>query len=274
MSTIEKLSPHPLADLMPTMSDAEFAGFRADIEANGLIDPIVTHDGMILDGRHRYRACVETGVTPRFRPFAGESPVQFVLSAKIARQHLTVSQLAMLATRFLDELRAEARERQGSHGAAPGRPAEHSVAGDTECLKNGRATERAGRIVGVSHATVARAAAVADRAPDLADKVMRGEMTVRAADNALRERELPPPTPTAPKPLTDRQRTVAAAQAKRLDTLVNTLGGYVAGLPALKVDVAVSAVDTEHLAHWCNSIQQAVKSLRRLHADLSASEHA
>lgn len=46
--------------------------------ANGLRVPIVTIEGeagpVILDGRNRYRACVEAGVEPRFESYAGDKP--------------------------------------------------------------------------------------------------------------------------------------------------------------------------------------------------------
>jgi len=70
---------HPLCTLFPRMQGAEFDALCADILANGLRQPIVLHDGMILDGGNRYRACLQAGVRPDFEVFAGSSPVAFVL---------------------------------------------------------------------------------------------------------------------------------------------------------------------------------------------------
>ena len=39
---------------------------------HGLLEDIVTHEGKILDGWHRYLACLAKRVTPCFRPYAGE----------------------------------------------------------------------------------------------------------------------------------------------------------------------------------------------------------
>jgi ParB-like chromosome segregation protein Spo0J len=86
---------HPFADLVPPMSNEEYEALVADIKAHGLQEIIITHEGMILDGRHRYRACKEAGVEPKFFDYLNTShgqqfndPTAYVLSANIHRRHL------------------------------------------------------------------------------------------------------------------------------------------------------------------------------------------
>ena len=97
------------------MAEKEFACFKADIAENGLREEIVLYDGMILDGRHRYRACSETGTMPRFREHHGD-PLAFVLSANLQRRHLDESQRAMVAAR-LATLKQGARTDLAPNGA-------------------------------------------------------------------------------------------------------------------------------------------------------------
>jgi len=93
---------HPLADMFPLMEGEEFDALVADIKANGLNEDIVTYDGMILDGRNRYRACLAAGWHPdtiaeRFVVGAStldadrwiDDPRAYVISANIHRRHLT-----------------------------------------------------------------------------------------------------------------------------------------------------------------------------------------
>ena len=40
-------------------------------------------------GRNRYKACIKAGVTPRFTPFEGNDPIDFVYDKNAHRRHLT-----------------------------------------------------------------------------------------------------------------------------------------------------------------------------------------
>ena len=53
---------HPLCTLFPRMGGAEFDSLVADIKTNGLSQPITLHNGFILDGGNRYRACMEAAI--------------------------------------------------------------------------------------------------------------------------------------------------------------------------------------------------------------------
>jgi hypothetical protein len=81
---------HPLANAFPLMNGGEFNELVADIKARGQIEPIITYDGLILDGRNRYRACLRNKIEPVLR--AGDDwiddPAAYVISANIRRRHL------------------------------------------------------------------------------------------------------------------------------------------------------------------------------------------
>jgi ParB-like chromosome segregation protein Spo0J len=92
------MKAHPLSDVFPMLDAGELAELAADIEANGLQEPVVTLDGMILDGRNRWAACksLKMKQVPT-REYDGANPLAFVISANIRRRHLTTSQRAMIA---------------------------------------------------------------------------------------------------------------------------------------------------------------------------------
>lgn len=91
-----ELTQHPLSAAFPAMSADDFQALKGDIEANGQREPVIVHEGMVLDGWHRYRACIELGIKPKQFTFsATDDPASFVESANLHRRHLTASQRAI-----------------------------------------------------------------------------------------------------------------------------------------------------------------------------------
>ena len=88
---------HEIADLFPLIDGDEFKLLCEDIKKEGLNHPVILLDDKILDGRNRYRACIEVGIEPRYEQFTGDDPLAFVLSENLHRRHLTASQRAALA---------------------------------------------------------------------------------------------------------------------------------------------------------------------------------
>lgn len=98
LTTVLNLPAHPAADLFPLIQGVEFDDeLVADIAANGVREPVVLHDGKILDGRNRHRAAIAAGVDCPTREYDGDDPVGFVISANLRRRHLNESQRAMIA---------------------------------------------------------------------------------------------------------------------------------------------------------------------------------
>jgi hypothetical protein len=95
-----RLGVHRYAETFPEMSAAEYDTLRDDIRAHGLAEPITVHEGKILDGRHRYRACLDLGLDPATEPYRGDDPLGFVVSKNLHRRHLTDRQRAEIAAKM------------------------------------------------------------------------------------------------------------------------------------------------------------------------------
>jgi N6-adenosine-specific RNA methylase IME4 len=92
---------HPAANLFPLMAGADFEALVTDIAEHGQREAIVLHDGLILDGRNRYRACERIGLQPVTREWeGGASVVEYVVSLNLHRRHLNESQRAMVAAKI------------------------------------------------------------------------------------------------------------------------------------------------------------------------------
>ena len=158
---------HPLCAVFPRLVGAEFDSLRDDIKANGLRSPIVLHEGMILDGGNRYRACLDAGVDPRFVEFAGSSLVSFVWSVNGERRHLTPSQRAAIVASLQDWEKAQTR--------GGDRRSDQSTQADFGSVKARRAASGVGRVTQLHADKIARAD------PALAVKVAHGELSLNAA---------------------------------------------------------------------------------------------
>lgn len=91
---------HSLANMLPLLEGNEFSALVEDIRTRGLIEPIALYQGMILDGRNRYRACEVAAVDPRYELYTGDDPAAFVISLNLKRRHLNESQRAMVAAKL------------------------------------------------------------------------------------------------------------------------------------------------------------------------------
>ena len=92
---------HELATMFPPMGPEEYAGLKADIDANGVHQSVAVWQGSVIDGRHRYQACLDLGLYPPIRYLEDEvDPVVFVLSANMSRRQLTPSQKTIITAQL------------------------------------------------------------------------------------------------------------------------------------------------------------------------------
>jgi len=196
---------HEYAKLFPPMSEEEFNELVEDIRQNGQLEPIILYEGKILDGWNRYNACMKLGIKPKMVEYNGENlnPLNFVISKNIKRRHLTASQKALLALEIKPLLAEEAKKRQLSSlkqykentvpEIIPERE-EKKENGDTVVPKvaqreKGRTIEQAGKIIGVGKEYIRKAEKVKKEAPELVEKIMKGEMNLSEASKEIRKKQ-------------------------------------------------------------------------------------
>lgn len=200
-----ELKQHPLSAAFPAMSAEDFAALVEDIKANGQREPVMVYEGMVLDGWHRYRACLQIGAKPQQFTFpADKDPVAFVLSHNLHRRHLTPSQRAAAVVAC-------------TAWAPPHRPKKaETVSGfsrDADMAKVAGTSDRT-----IRDAKVAHKAGLTDAVKDgaltahEAAKVARGRGADKPASKpaAKTKRELPKPQePEANEQLAEAQDTIS-----------------------------------------------------------------
>ena len=179
---------HDLSTVFVSFEDTqEFDGIVDSIKQYGLFEPILMWQGWIVDGRHRHKACLKADVKPTYEYIPDDTPFNVVLDrvvgANLMRRHMTTGQRAMTAA-ALATMTAGARTDL--------EPRENS----TEVKSNKDAADQ----LNVSDYSVKTAKAIKRDAPDLAEEVSKGNMTLNAADNERRKRKGLPENTNAPKP--------------------------------------------------------------------------
>lgn len=209
---IQNIPFHPLAEIFPLIHGKEFVDLKADIKANGAHEPIVMFDGKILDGRNRFRACQEVGVTPNFVDYQGDDPVGYVISLNLHRRHLSESQRGMVAAKLADMPRH--------------RPENKSANLRTSQVE-------AAEMLNVSERTVNTAKKVqATGTPELQEAVEQGRISVSAAADvaSLPPEEQPEVVAKGEKEILQRAKEIRAAKTEarkkeRMDNLANISKG-------------------------------------------------
>ena len=186
---------HKIAALLPLMSAEELAELASDIKEHGLRNPILTHEGQIIDGRNRFLACRQAGVKPRFEGWeGGGSLVAFVLSMNVKRRHLTSGQKAAVAVEALPCLEAEAAARQRATRAVPGEKvgtkASEKVHSPSAADRNeGRAAAQAARMTGSNAKYVAEAKKVKEEDPAQFEDLKQNKTTLAEIVRKRREKQ-------------------------------------------------------------------------------------
>ena len=150
-----------------------FAHLCESIRKNGLRHPIVIHEGMILDGRNRHKACLKVGVEPRFKPLPdGEDPLEYAIEENITTDgQYTVGQRALIAARMVTT-------RQGRQ--------QLKVSSETFV-----SVEKAATLLDISVSSVKRGLYILKYADDeMIASIESGDLAITKAETVIREAQV------------------------------------------------------------------------------------
>jgi ParB-like chromosome segregation protein Spo0J len=178
---------HELSKAYPPMSEDNFQDLKDSIEVVGLLDPITIYEDKVIDGWHRYTACLAVS-TPHTEVDLPDDvdPIDFVRAKNgKSRRHMTPSQLA------LSEVSINAWAFRGNPKSLLG--------------KDLKSAKEMAEKVGVSVSTIERAKEVISKGSDeVIDAVKTGKVSVKKAASVTKlpkEKQVKALTePPEPKP--------------------------------------------------------------------------
>lgn len=119
---------HPYGKTHERLDEGIFAELCADVDRRGQDRPIILYQGMVLDGWHRYLACLATKTTPKLDTFRGtDVQAAELVHASEVRRHATAEQRYASFTLLCDACPAfkakfEELAAKGKEQKAAGRP--------------------------------------------------------------------------------------------------------------------------------------------------------
>ncbi len=171
---------HEYANIFPLIEGDEFEELKRDVKKNGCLEPIVLHQGKILDGRNRYRASTAVGITPETKQYQGTDPLGFVISLNLMRRHLNGSQRAASGVEYKKHYATEAKQRRGQR---------------TDIVETfppsdfGKARDHAGKVLHVSGRYIDEAEKILENHPEAFKEIQAGKKTINEVKTELRNQE-------------------------------------------------------------------------------------
>ena len=172
-----------LKDLLPPLSESEYAGLEADILKRGCLSPIVVWNAAIVDGHNRYEICQKHGIPFEVKPleFASLDDAMFwVWTHQENRRNLTPYQRAKIALRFKPLIEAKAKVNMSAGGGD--QKSEEAKSGLTNLsnpIKEMNTRSELARIADVSEGNIARVEFLEKHADDATkEKLCKGETTI------------------------------------------------------------------------------------------------
>jgi hypothetical protein len=246
---MQTYSIHPKCADVREMTADEYDRLITSIARHGYDPayPIVVHEGMILDGRHRYKACRELNIEPVVIEWAptGDDTPELVVLRSLARRHMTKSELAALAVEALPAQERLAQERMKAGKADP-----------TAKVRQGTAAKVVAEAAGVSERLVQDAKKLKEDAPEEFEAVKKGEKSIGEAKEAAK------PVPPRPKQMTDGAgRAITDPDVLYAMTQVSFFSDMVNKLHAIKREILRHAEDPSGARIRVNTIETDFKNI-------------
>ena len=170
---VTKYAIHPLVEVFQPYDEERYETLRDSIKGyGGLRQPITVWRGAVIDGRHRYKACVELGLEPwvvELDEYA--DPLDAVVDLNGVRRQMSSAQRTLVAARI-------------SADSTEGRPNKNCAN-----LHSFYSQERAARALGVSRRGVIEGRAVLNTGEDdVIAEIDAGKLSINKAQIRITER--------------------------------------------------------------------------------------
>ena len=169
-------------NLIPPLSDDEFKQLEENLLRDGIRDPLVVWNGILIDGHNRFEIAQKHGlefVTTELQFADRNEALHWIITNQLGRRNLSAYDRSILALKLKPVIAAKAKEKQiESGGAVPQKSAKPPIETRAEIAK----------AAGVSHDTIAKVEKIeAQASPEIKAALRTGDMSINAAYNKVQQ---------------------------------------------------------------------------------------
>lgn len=184
--------------LIPPLSDDEYEQLEANLKSEGCRDPLVTWNGIIIDGHNRFEICTANGISFEkiSKRFADRAEViEWIIRNQFGRRNLDAYQRTKLALRLEEAIAARAKANM-TMGINQHSPKQKSA----EAIPHIETREEIAKLAGVSRDTVDKVKAIEKKAaPEVRQALAKGEISINKAHQTVKAPKIEPVADDKPK---------------------------------------------------------------------------
>ena len=173
--------------LIPPLTSEEFKQLERNILEEGIRDPLVTWNGILVDGHNRYRIATEYDID--FVTVEKEFPdmnavKEWMINNQFGRRNLNNYQRSVLALQLEDVFKAKAKENQAIQFKGNSLPLKSAE------VKPIDTRQEIAKIANVGHDTISKVKKIeATASPEIKAKVSTGEISINEAYKEIKKEE-------------------------------------------------------------------------------------
>jgi DNA modification methylase len=173
-----------LESLIPPLSNEEFKQLERNILEEGIREPLITWNGILIDGHNRYRIAQEHDMNYETleKEFENINRVkEWMINNQFGRRNLSNYQRSVLALQLEDVFREKAKENQGNRNDIK------QISAESKPIET---RQEIAKVANVSHDTIAKVKKIeANATPEVKARLNTGTMSINEAYKEIKKEE-------------------------------------------------------------------------------------
>jgi N6-adenosine-specific RNA methylase IME4 len=174
-----------LESLIPPLSNEEFKQLERNILEEGIREPLITWNGILIDGHNRYRIAQEHDMNYETleKEFDNINRVkEWMIHNQFGRRNLSNYQRSVLALQLEDVFREKAKENQGNRNDIK------QISAESKPIET---RQEIAKVANVSHDTIAKVKKIeAAATPEVKARLNTGTMSINEAYKEIKKEEI------------------------------------------------------------------------------------